>query len=204
MIFIVLTLLQKHEFQIFNKKIYMKTFVIYIIPMLLVLQSKAQVDLPIGKNATIYIVRHAEKLGGEDPLLTVDGNKRSGDLMRTMVDKKIKKIFVSEFKRTQHTADSMHLQLGIDTVQYIADTSCNNLFTVIESRNKKNGSILIVSHSNIIQKIIYKLGITDFSQEYIPANEFDNLYIIRFKNKKPTLIQLKYGVPSSTTAPMNQ
>jgi len=172
--------------------------------MLLVLQSKAQVDLPIGKNATIYIVRHAEKLGGEDPLLTVDGNKRSGDLMRTMVDKKIKKIFVSEFKRTQHTADSMYLQLGIDTVQYIADTSCNNLFTVIKSRNKKNGSILIVSHSNIIQKIIYKLGITDFSQEYIPANEFDNLYIIRFKNKKPTLIQLKYGAPSSTTAPMNQ
>ena len=145
---------------------------------------------------------HAEKQSGNDPLLTAEGNIRAGDLMRTLNDKRIKKIFVSEFKRTQHTADSMRLQLGIDTIQYMSDTSCTPLFNTIRKNNIRNKPILIISHSNIIQKIIYKLGIVDFPQQNIGDTEFDNLFIIRYKNKIPVLEQKKYGKASSASATM--
>ena len=155
-----------------------------------------------GKHTNIFIVRHGEKQNGDDPLLTDDGNKRAGDLVRTLKNKGIKRIYVTEFKRTQHTADSMRIQLSIDTVQIVSDTSCLSLFNAISDHHDWNKPILIISHSNIIQKIIYKLGITDFPQENIPATEFDNLYEVKFKKSKPLLIKRKYGKPSGSFAPM--
>lgn len=162
----------------------------------------AQMLPATGTKTNIYIVRHAEKQPGEDPFLTTDGNIRAGDLMRTLKYKKIKRIYVSQFKRTQQTADSMFLKLGIDTVQYIADVSCTDLFNAIEKNNDWNKHILIISHSNIMQKIIFKLGVTDFPQQNIPANEFDNLYLVRFKNKQPLLEKNKYGKPSAASETM--
>ena len=116
--------------------------------------------------------------------------------MRTLKNKKIKRIYVSQFKRTQQTADSLFLQLSIDTVQYIADVSCTDLFNTIEKKQDWNKHILIISHSNIMQKIILKLGVTDFPQQNIPANEYDNLYLVRFKNNQPILEQSKFGKPA--------
>ena len=162
----------------------------------------AQNNPPLTKPGKIYIVRHAEKLNGDDPLLTEEGNKRAGDLMRILKNKKISRIYVSEFKRTQNTGDSLRLQLGIDTIQINADTSCTSLLDAIAQHNDWNKSILIITHSNIIQKVIYKLGITDFPQENIPAAEFDNLYIVSVKKKKTVLKHLKYGKPSGTSEMM--
>jgi broad specificity phosphatase PhoE len=163
----------------------------------------AQQAGPISKHTKIYIVRHAEKQNGDDPLLTDEGNKRAGDLMRVLKGKVISRIYVSEFKRTQHTADSLHLQLGIDTVQCFADTNCLSLFASITKNKDWGKQILIITHSNIIQKIIYKLGFTDFPQQNIPAAEFDNLYVVSYKNKKPVLQQLKYGKLSASSATMH-
>ncbi|MFT3680028.1 MAG: phosphoglycerate mutase family protein [Ferruginibacter sp.] len=166
--------------------------------------SMAQTAGPFSKGTTIYIVRHAEKLSGKDPLLTEAGNTRAGDLMRTLKDKKVDRIYVTEYKRTQNTADSLRIQLDIDTVQINADTTCSSLFTAISSKNDWSKKILIVTHSNIIPKIIYKLGITSFPQENIPDTEFDNLYIISIKNKKPVLGHVKYGKSSAASAAMQK
>jgi hypothetical protein len=48
----------------------------------------------------IFIVRHAEKETGKDPLLTAAGNARAGDLMRVLQNEGIQKIYVSQYKRT--------------------------------------------------------------------------------------------------------
>ena len=182
-----------------NKKLFILLLLIIFANFL-----NAQTLPAVGNKTNIYIVRHAEKLSGEDPFLTTDGNIRAGDLMRALKNKRIKRIYVSQFKRTQQTADSMFLQLGIDTVQYLADVSCTDLFNAIEKNNDWNKHILIISHSNILQKIIFKLGVTDFPQQNIPANEFDNLYLVRFKNKLPLLEQSKYGKPSAASETMMQ
>ena len=181
------------------KKSVSKALVILLLTITFANFLNAQTTPATGNKTKIYIVRHAEKQAGEDPLLTPEGNIRAGDLMRTLKNKRIKRIYVSQFKRTQQTADSMFLQLGIDTVQYNADVSCTDLFNAIEKKQDWNKHILIISHSNIMQKIIFNLGVTNFSQQNIPANEFDNLFLVRFKNKKPFLQQSKYGKPSAAS-----
>lgn len=180
----------------------------YLLQILLILlianTSFAQSEIAPGKHSRIYIVRHGEKQKGDDPLLTEDGYKRAGDLMRELQNKGIKRIYVTQYKRTQQTADSVRLQLGIDTVQIMADTSCAALFAAITDNNDWNHPILIVTHSNIIQKIIYKLGIIDFPQQNIPEKEFDNLYMIKIQKKKTVLEHRKYGTPSAASATMKQ
>jgi len=163
--------------------------------------AKAQ-SISFGNKAKIYLVRHAEKLPGEDPLLTTDGNKRAGDLMRTLKDKHIQRIFVTEFKRTQNTADSLRIQLGIDTVHYLSDTSCTDLFGKIKANNDMENTILIIGHSNTIPVIIRKLGIANYPPVDIPSNEFDNLFLVKFKKGKPSLKKMKYGAASGASATM--
>lgn len=153
-------------------------------------------------NAKIYLVRHAEKLTGDDPLLTTEGNKRAGDLMRTLKDKKIARIYVTEFKRTQHTGDSLRIQSGIDTVQYLSDTSCIDLLNKIKGNADLNRAILIIGHSNTLPTIIRKLGLPEYASEDIPSNEFDNLFLIRFKKGVPSITKTKFGHPSGASATM--
>lgn len=156
-----------------------------------------------GNKATIYLVRHAEKLTGKDPLLTEQGNKRAGDLMRALKGKNIQHLFVTEYKRTQNTGDSLRIQLGIDTIHYLSDTSCIDLFQKIKKSNSMNNCILIIGHSNTIPLIIRKLGVVGFPAGDIPDNEFDNLFLVTFKKGKPSLKKTKYGSASGASATMH-
>ena len=150
----------------------------------------------------IFIVRHAEKEAGKDPLLTPAGNQRAGDLMRTLQNAGIQKIYVSEYRRTQNTADSMRLQLGIDTVHYLADTLCDNLVNTIMQHSDFGKTILIVAHSNTIPKIIRKLGVLNYPQTDIPDNEYDNLFLITYKNEKARVKRSTFGTKSGASAAM--
>jgi broad specificity phosphatase PhoE len=51
----------------------------------------------------VVVVRHAEKAstGGNDPELSVAGQKRAEALGRILKDSQITAVFVTEFKRTQ-------------------------------------------------------------------------------------------------------
>jgi len=150
----------------------------------------------------IFIVRHAEKESGKDPVLTPAGNARSGDLMRALQQEGVQKIYVSQFKRTQQTADSMRIQLKINTVQYTADTICDNLVNTIMENADFGKTILIIAHSNTIPQIIRKFGVTDYPYGDIPDNEFDNLFLITYKKEKAKLKKMKYGAQSGVSASM--
>lgn len=153
-------------------------------------------------DAKIYLVRHAEKLSGNDPSLTTEGNNRAGDLMRVLTDKKIARIYVTEYKRTQNTGDSLRIQSGIDTVHYLSDTSCIDLVNKIKANGDLNRTILIIGHSNTLPTIIRKLGLLEYAAEDIPSNEFDNLFLIKFKKGRPSLTKTKFGLPSGVPAMM--
>ena len=79
----------------------------HIIALLLFLLTQnllfAQLPEGFSKRTTIYLVRHAEKQSGNDPLLTENGNKRAGTLLHTLKGKPIRHIYASHFKRTQMT-----------------------------------------------------------------------------------------------------
>jgi phosphohistidine phosphatase SixA len=159
----------------------------------------AQKDPAVTK---IFIVRHAEKESGNDPSLTAAGNARAGDIMRSLQNEGVQKIYVSQYKRTQQTADSMRIQLKINTVQYMADTLCDNLVNTIMENADFGKTILIIAHSNTIPQIIRKFGVNDYPYGDIPDNEFDNLFVISYKKEKAKLKKMKYGAKSGVSAGM--
>jgi broad specificity phosphatase PhoE len=161
--------------------------------------SFAQQESAVTK---IFIVRHGEKEAGKDPVLTPAGNIRAGDLMRALQNEGVQKIYVSQYKRTQNTADSMRIQLKINTVQYIADTLCDDLVNSIMENGDFGKTILIIAHSNTIPQIIRKFGVTDYPYGDIPDNEFDNLFVITYKKEKAKLKKMKYGAKSGVSAAM--
>lgn len=149
------------------------------------------------KEGTIYLLRHAEKGTGTDPGLTQEGLQRSGDLLRVFKeDKKLKKpsvIFVTQYKRTQITSDSLRLAYNIDTLHYKADNNGDAFMNMLASSKEKN--ILVIGHSNTIPVLLKRLGVNDYTSD-IPDNEYDNFFIIRFKKGIPELSVKKYGKAS--------
>ena len=164
--------------------------------------TKAQKAADFGNKTKIYLVRHAEKQSGNDPVLTESGNKRAGALLELLKNKGVKHIYVTQFKRTQMTGDSLRIQLGIDTVQYKADTTGEDVLNKILSHNDAGKTILIIGHSNTIPKIIRQFGAADFEPVNIPDAEFDNLYLLTFKKKKVQVKKMKYGEASALSAGM--
>lgn len=160
----------------------------------------------IAQSATtttkIFIVRHGEKEAGNDPSLNAAGKKRAGDLMKALQNDGVQKIYVSQYRRTQQTADSLRLQLGIDTVHYVADTICDNLINSIMQHNDFGKTILIIAHSNTIPQIIRKFGVRDFPYGDIPDVEFNNLYLITYKKEKARLKKMKFGASSNESSTM--
>lgn len=176
-------------------KIYrMKYSLIFLVFSILPFTAFAQQEPGVTR---IFLVRHAEKETGKDPLLTAAGNARAGDLMRALQNEGVTKIYVSQYRRTQHTADSMRILLGIDTVHYAADTVCDNLINAIMEHRDFGKTILIIAHSNTIPQIIRKFGVTAYPYGDIPDNEYDHLFLITYRNEKAKLKKLKYGAPSN-------
>ena len=158
---------------------------------------------PLANSRTrIYIVRHGEKELGNDPALTAAGKVRAGDLMRILKRKDIRHIYVSQYRRTQMTGDSMRIQLGIDTIRYKADTTGVDLLNKIIANGDQRRAILVIGHSNTIPQIIRKLGVMNYPQENIADNEFDNLFLVRYKKHKARVTKYKYGAATGTSAGM--
>ena len=168
----------------------MKYLHLFLIAILLHSTAWAQQEPAVTK---IFIVRHGEKETGKDPALTPAGNIRAGDLLRALQNEGVQKIYVSQYKRTQQTADSLRLRLNIPTVQYMADTICDHLVNTMMENGDFGKTILIVAHSNTIPQIIRKFGVTDYPYGDIPDNEFDNLFVITYKKEKAKLKSIKYG-----------
>ncbi len=160
---------------------------------------------PSLKNHNFYIVRHAEKDTGSNPAISKKGMIRAGDLYRELKDKKIDVIFISQYRRTGMTADSLRIYKNIDTVYYTADTTGESLFKKINSFGKAK-NILIIGHSNTLPAIIRKAGVKNFMLKQIPDDEYDNLFIVKQKNGRAVLKSKKFGaasLPHGKTAPMN-
>lgn len=151
----------------------------------------------ISGERTFYIVRHAEKDTGNDPVLTMAGLKRAGDLYRKLKSKQLDKIYTTKYRRSEMTADSLRIYSDIDTVQYAADTTGIGLQQKMNGQKGRQKNILIIAHSNTIPAIIRALGVTNFGLKEIPENEFDNLYIITQTKKITTVQHKKYGASST-------
>ena len=175
---------------------------VILISAICISQSSLSAQQIITNNkAIIYLVRHGEKEKGDDPLLTEAGKQRAGDLMRVLNTKNIQRIYVTQYRRTQMTADSLRIKYSIDTVHYLADTTGNNLLEEIKEHNDFGKAILVIGHSNTLSFIMEKLGVAKQAIPVIEDNEFDYLFVVKLTKQGATLTISKYGVKPLIKAP---
>ena len=136
-------------------------------------------------QSSIFIVRHAEKAGGDDPDLTKAGRARAKSLATVLKDAGITAIYTSEVKRTQQTAAPLAKALHLEP----AVIPAKDRAALVAKLQGSSGNVLVVGHSNTIPEIIKALGIT--TSVTIADNDYDNLFLVVLE-EKPRLIRLHY------------
>lgn len=158
---------------------------------------------PSASGRTIYLVRHAEKVD-ESPqaLLSAIGHARAQRLADTLSRAGVQRIVVSEFRRTQQTAQPLADRLGIKPAVLPANDHAA-LQALLWSASDPVGSILVVGHSDTLPRILRDLGAPS---EPIAGGDYGNLFVVVLPPRgseaatqarqqqapPPTLIRLRY------------
>jgi broad specificity phosphatase PhoE len=135
---------------------------------------------------TIFIVRHAEKAQGgdaKDPDLSDAGRERAESLTKVLKDANVTSIFVTEFKRTQQTAEPLAHAAKI-SVTIVPAKETESLIAKLKSAQ---GNALVVAHSNTIPEILKSLGAP--LSATIEDSDYDNLFVVT-AGAPPQLIRL--------------
>ncbi len=123
-------------------------------PFILALAILSLLIPPAIGAPTIFLVRHAEKARApksapKDPDLSAAGRRRARALALVLRDANVRAIYVTEFKRTQQTAEPLARALRIQTTIVPAKQS-----KALAARLKKTrGNALVVGHSNTLPEI---------------------------------------------------
>lgn len=145
-------------------------------------------DAPLS----VFLVRHAEKLTGDDPGLTMDGQARADALADLLIDANIEYIHSSDYQRTRQTATPLADRLGL-TVELYDPRDLPGLAAQLKA---DGGRHLIVGHSNTTGELTDLLG-GDSGTPIIEATEYDRLYVVtRGADGDATSTLLRFGATS--------
>jgi phosphohistidine phosphatase SixA len=142
----------------------------------------------------VFVVRHAERadaavnaspMMASDPDLSEAGKARARSLVDTLKDAGITAIYVTEYKRTQQTAEPLARALGVP----VTTVPARDMPALIEKVKAATGNALVVAHSNTVGPVIAGLGITEAVE--LTDRDYDNLFIV-VRSEKPALIRLHF------------
>ena len=166
----------------------MRRLVLMVVALTLTLVASA------AAQQVVFVVRHAERAdtvaGGSammatDPDLSDAGRARAQSLASALKDAAITAIFVTEFKRTQQTAEPLAKALGIKPTIVTAKDSA----ALVEKVKAATSNVLVVGHSNTVPEVIAGLG----GQTTVKLSDadFDNLFVV-VRGEKPRLVRIHY------------
>ncbi len=159
--------------------------------------ARAQTAEPF---TTIILVRHAEKdSAGVNPSLTVRGMERARALDRTLSGIRISTVYVTQFLRTQQTAQGVVKRLKITPVVFDVDLSKPRQYAKALAddivRKHSGETVLVANHSNLLPFIVEALGAGKIGE--IGDRTYDDIFIVvKHASGSATLLKLKYGSPS--------
>jgi phosphohistidine phosphatase SixA len=148
-------------------------------------------------TTTIVLVRHAEKeLGAiSDAPLSPEGEKRADRLAQMFGDSqdfgRIRKIYVTNTRRTQQTALRLSQRIGLNSEVVDAKTDSKELAKRVLAENR-GARALIVGHSNTVPEIVQALT---RGKDVPPMgeDEYDTLYVVTVPSFGPaTVLRMKY------------
>ena len=145
-------------------------------------------------QSVLFVVRHAERadageksMKGADPSLSPAGESRAQRLASILRSEHIKKIFVTEFKRTRQTAEPTAKAQRVT----IETTPAKDVDALIAKLAATDGPALVVGHSDTIADILKGLGVKENVR--IGDKEYDNLFVVFGPGtRKPALVKLRY------------
>jgi phosphohistidine phosphatase SixA len=135
-----------------------------------------------ANTTTIVVLRHAEKQVGaiSDAPLTPPGEQRAERLAQMFGDVeplgRIRKIYVTNTRRTQQTAAALAQRLGLTPDILDAKTEPRDI-AKLALRENRGGVALVVGHSNTVPDIVKALA----GVEKVPGmtdDEFDTIYVV--------------------------
>jgi len=151
-------------------------------------------------SRSVYVVRHAEKIAStdsaakmmaNDPPLSEAGKVRAVVLKNELLHKHIKHIYSTNTIRTMSTAQPLSDATRLQIISY------TNVDSMVDAVKRIKGNVLVVGHSNTVDDIVNKLcGQTKISGD-LRDNEYDNLFIVKFRGKKRMFTRRTYGYPSN-------
>jgi len=150
--------------------------------------------MQVAGAQTFYLMRHAEKIddGSKDPDLTSQGRLRAQNIAAMLADVGIKRIYTTDYKRTQQTAQPLASFLGVSVNSY----DPRGLLEFANELKSMSSDAMIVGHSNTTPMLAYLLS----GQEMRDLDEvdFDNVFQIIIKGDGVTVNTLK-SLPSKVT-----
>lgn len=152
--------------------------------------------------STVVLVRHAEKASNDpDAVLSAQGQQRAECLARVLKDAGIKRIYVSDTRRTQQTADPLARALGVKPVIVPAKDPNTLIRDVFYGQG---GNALVVGHSNTLPLVIQRVQAGTVTP--MGENEYDAMYVLTVLEGSSTpVVKLRYcaaSPPSSAPASM--
>jgi phosphohistidine phosphatase SixA len=149
------------------------------------------------RASTVVLVRHAEKASNApDAVLSAQGQQRAECLAHVLKDAGIKRIYVSDAKRTQQTAEPLARALGIKPVVVPAkdpNTLVRDVFYGGE------GNALVVGHSDTVPLVIQRVQAGTVPP--IGENEFDGMYVLTVIESSSTpVVKLRYCAASPASS----
>lgn len=148
-------------------------------------------------TTTIVLVRHAEKTSNApDALLSPQGQQRAECLAHVLKDAGIKRIYVSDVKRTQQTAEPLAKALGIKPVVVPAKDTNTLVKDVFYGAG---GNALVVGHGDTLPLVIQRVQAGTIPP--IGENEYDGLYVLTVLEGSSTpVLKLHYCAASPASA----
>lgn len=148
-------------------------------------------------STTIVLVRHAEKeLGAiSDAPLSPEGEQRADRLANMFGDTqpfgRLRKIYVTNTRRTQQTALRLSQRLGINSEVVDAKTDSAELAHRVLTENR-GARALVVGHSNTVPEIVRALT-GDDAVPPIGEDEYDTMYVVTVPSiGKASVLRIKY------------
>ncbi|HEA28697.1 MAG TPA: histidine phosphatase family protein [Leeuwenhoekiella sp.] len=138
--------------------------------MLFFTAVSCQNDVKQG-TTTYYLIRHAEKQSGNDPILTEKGRERSSFWAQYFKNKSLEAIYSTDTKRTMATAKLTAKEFDLKINTYDAAAMYDTDF-----KEKTTGkTVLIVGHSNTTPEFVNEI-IAEKRYQHIDDNEFGTVF----------------------------
>lgn len=126
------------------------------------------------RRQTVHVMRHLDTpAGARDPDLNEQGQRRAEALSRWFRGKRLRAIYVTDYRRTRQTVAPLAARLKLTPKPY------DPRYTpaLIERVRSEKGPVLVVGHSNTVPDIVEGLGGTRPAPLAHP--DFGDLWTVR-------------------------